>query len=134
MRLQRSAPLPRRIPLRRTGIRPRSKRKQAEIEIRRSDEFRRDRCELAGVRFPCWGPIDRHEIVRRSQDRHASITPEVVIGLCRAHHQLDTHLDDAVELGIRIHAWEWHRADAYERNRLIKDAARKRRASRKQAR
>lgn len=86
-----------------------------------------------GQDAPCWGPIARHEIVRRSQDKHAAVTPEVVIGLCAAHHALDEHRPAAIELGIRIDAssWQWHRADAFERTRLINQAAAWRRKARR---
>jgi hypothetical protein len=40
---------------------------------------------------PCAGPIDVHEVVRRSQDSTAWLNPELCVSLCRAHHDYTHH-------------------------------------------
>jgi len=81
-----------------------SAKKRAEIEARKL--IVRDVCELAGYSV-CSGPIEKHEIVRRSQSSTAATDERLVIGLCTVHHRLDTFKDEAVELGIRIDPDEW---------------------------
>ena len=110
------------------GMKSMSSKKRREIRTRQTIEFQRGTCELAGYRFKCWGRIERHEIVRRSQDSTAALNAAVVIGLCSAHHRLDLHRDEAIRLGIRVSASsdEWHRADAEERAVFIEEAAVKR--------
>ncbi len=62
---------------------------------------RKLRCALAHL-GPCDGPIDTHEIVRRSQMTESAYTDELTIGLCRKHHRLDTYKLTAERIGIRI--------------------------------
>lgn len=129
MSLSRRAPLKRGSkPLARSRLRPVSDRKRQEIAERK--EIVRDSCELAGHEFPCWGPIDKHEIVRRSQNSKAAVTPELVIGLCRNHHELDVSRQVGIALGIRIHGWQWQNATPEEQKQLLNEAAEKRRKAR----
>ena len=50
--------------MKRTRLRPMSAKKRREIKVRQG--IIRDRCELVG-HSTCSGPIEKHEIVRRSQ-------------------------------------------------------------------
>lgn len=58
-------------------------------------------CALAHL-GPCDGPIDTHEIVRRSQLKGAAYLDELTIGLCRLHHGWDTYKLFAEWVGLRI--------------------------------
>lgn len=56
----------------------------------------------------CWGPSDPHEIVRRSASPGSHLKKELVVRICRKHHQIDD--DDpelAQTLGIRIPGWAY---------------------------
>lgn len=58
------------------------------------------------VMGPCFGPINGHEIVKRSQG--GSITdPENVILLCDRHNEwVENFPLDAHRLGLMKHSWE----------------------------
>lgn len=120
MTLHRSGPLKRRTPLARV-----SKAKRAEIRERA--RWKPTVCVLASR--SCRGPIDPHELVRRSQLKGAATDRRLVIGLCRHHHDLDVHKPIAVELGIRIDPHEWRMCGGDpEAEQVLLDAAAERRA------
>lgn len=54
----------------------------------------------------CWGPIDGHEIIKRS--RGGSITDmEIVTTLCRLHNGwVEDHPLSAHRLGLADHSWD----------------------------
>lgn len=64
------------------------------------------RCQLRG-NGPCWGPLDVHEVVRRSQHPGSHLIEELCITLCRRHHDLDESRFVAEGLGIRVPDWEY---------------------------
>lgn len=109
--------------MKRTRLRPLSAKKRREIKVRQG--IIRDRCELVG-HSTCSGPIEKHEIVRRSQSSTAATDERLIIGLCRRHHGLDQFKDTAIELGIRIDPHEWRLADEIGQRRLLHGAERKR--------
>lgn len=113
--------------MKRSPIRRVSKKKRLELAFRKT--IVRDRCELFG-HSRCSGPIDRHEIVRRSQSSTAATDERLIIGLCRRHHGLDEFKDTAVKLGIRIDPHEWRLADEVGQRRLLNAASRKRAVAR----
>lgn len=49
----------------------------------------------------CAGPIDVHEVVRRSQDSTAWLNPDLCISICRAHHDW-THDNPGVAYQIGL--------------------------------
>lgn len=66
------------------------------------DAVRKHVCALAHL-GGCGGPVDTHEIVRRSQMAEAAYMDDVTIGLCRTpHHDWDLHRLFAEWAGIRI--------------------------------
>lgn len=68
------------------------------------DAVRQHRCALAHL-GGCAGPIDTHEIVRRSQMSEAAYMADVIIGLCRRHHGEDEFRLTAERVGIRVPRW-----------------------------
>ena len=91
--------------LRRSSV----KRRAAEItEATREVIAQRD-MGCVGARLidgvPCWGPLDPHHILRRSQG--GSNDPENLVTLCRAHHDwVHGHPDASVDLGLLRRAWD----------------------------
>ena len=67
------------------------------------------RCVLWWHPTPCSGPIDGHEVVRRSCHADAAYDAALIVPLCRAHHDLDGSEPEAVRLGIRVPCWVWER-------------------------
>lgn len=65
-------------------------------------------CELAWL-GRCFGPVDGHEVVRRSKQPGAQWDGRLVIGLCRRHHSKDEMMLEAERLGIRVPGWVWDR-------------------------
>jgi len=51
----------------------------------------------------CWGPLDGHEIRRRSQDPDAWLNLDLIRTVCRAHHDhLHRHPAQAEALGLLV--------------------------------
>lgn len=75
----------------------------AKTVARRPDRaaVRKARCALSHL-GPCAGPVDTHEIVRRSQMAEAAYMDDVTIGACRKHHGLDEYRLTGERIGIRI--------------------------------
>ena len=58
----------------------------------------------------CWGPIDGHEVVKRSRGGSIVDMDNVVL-LCRLHNGLvEDHPLSAHRLGLADHSWEGHDA------------------------
>lgn len=67
-------------------------------------------CVLAGVVFPCRGPLDGHEVVRRGALPGAHLIPELVVTLCRSHHNHVTEYGrDGERWGVCYPSWVWDR-------------------------
>lgn len=99
-------------PERRTPIKPMSDKTVARLPERAAVTAPLVKCEMAW-HSPCDGPIDGHEVVRRSKNIEAQYDPLIVIGVCRfAHHALDLHRDEAERVGMRVPGWVWDR-DGY---------------------
>jgi hypothetical protein len=103
------SPMPsRRVPLRsRTPLPRMSKRRRGELRVRavvREEVLGRDGGCVARDRLPqvdCGGPLDVHELVRRSQWRAGWLVPDNAIVLCRAHHMwCHDHPLEARNLGL----------------------------------
>ena len=63
--------------------------------------------DLVGAPVRCQGPMDVHEVVRRSQNSEAWLTPALCVVLCRAHHSFVTeHPEAAHRLGLVKWSWE----------------------------
>jgi hypothetical protein len=62
--------------------------------------------DLVGVPTRCSGPLDVHEIVRRSQNSKAWLDPEACVLLCRRHHQV---VSENPKLGhmLGLVKWSW---------------------------
>lgn len=86
-------------PERTTRIAPVSDKTKARRPER--DAVRKQVCALAHL-GPCDGPIDTHEIVRRSQMKEAAYMDDVTIGACRKHHKLDEFRLTGERIGIRV--------------------------------
>lgn len=54
----------------------------------------------------CWGGLDMHELVRRSQGGDPT-DPRIIILVCRKHHGLDENKVFAESVGMRIPGWLW---------------------------
>lgn len=84
------------------GPKPISDGKAARRGERQAITAERTRsCVLAHL-GGCDGPIDPHEIVRRSQMKESPYVAELVVGLCRRHHGLDTYRLTGERCGIRV--------------------------------
>lgn len=83
------------------------------------------RCQLRGYAGDCYGPLDVHEVVRRSQHPGAHLDETLCITLCRRHHELDEDRVLAETIGIRVPGWRWER----DGMRAVRDAAALRRAA-----
>ena len=97
-------------PERRTRLRQRSRKRQRQMRLRRrvvAEALLRDGGCVAAALVPeveCWGPLDGHEIRRRSQDPDAWLNLDLIRTVCRAHHSwLHDHPAVAVELGLLVH-------------------------------
>lgn len=86
-------------PERTTRLKPVSDQTAARRPER--EAVRKLTCALSHL-GPCEGPIDTHEIVRRSQMRESAYMDDLTIGLCRKHHRLDEFKLTAERIGIRI--------------------------------
>lgn len=122
-------------PRRRTRLRARSQRTVEQQPTRDqvceqvAAEYRH-RCALArfgwcagpgGMPWRQGGPLDFHEVIRRSQWPGAHLDPRLVIPLCRAHHELDGTLSIAEQHGIRAPRWA---VDQYGLDRVLAELAR----------
>lgn len=106
-------------PKRTTKLNPVSDKTKARRPER--EAVRKQRCAMSHV-GPCEGPIDTHEIVRRSQLKDAAYMDELTIGACRLHHGWDTYKLFAEWVGIRIRP-EFYKQDPQG---TIAEAARRR--------
>lgn len=112
--MKRVGPLKRVTPLRsRSRLRPVSKKRQRENRVRsvvRAEVLERDgNCQARDLipRVACGGPLDVHELVRRSQWRAGILDPSNCLVLCRWHHSYVTeHPELAHELGLSRWSWE----------------------------
>lgn len=93
-----------------------SRRRRRELRARavvREVVLERDggcRGERLVPHVSCAGPVDVHEVVRRSQDALAWLNPDLCIAVCRAHHSwLHDHPQAAREVGLLRWSWE-HRS------------------------
>jgi len=83
--MKRSGPIQRRTPLKRSSS-LKAKRKGLDTDVR-SEVFLRDGGCKGRALIPalsCWGRLDPHHILRRSQG--GQDTPDNLVTLCRAHH------------------------------------------------
>ena len=93
--------------MKRTRIKPRSKKRLAEVEQRRAvvaAVFHRDWfCCQAKTLVPqirCWGELDAHELLSRGRGGDY-LDPENVTTLCRAHHDwCHDHPLEATAVGL----------------------------------
>ena len=78
--------------MRRSRLNPISKKRRSQLAERKQvREFvlaRDNGC--VGAQLVTWvscaGPIDVHEVVRRSQDSTAWLNPDLCVSICRSHH------------------------------------------------
>ena len=97
-----------RTPLaRRTRIAPISAKRRSLLARRsevREIVLDRDGGCVGATRLPdivCAGPVDVHEIVRRSQNANAWLEPDLCVAICRAHHDaVHAHPAQAREAGL----------------------------------
>lgn len=102
----RRTPLTRRTPLARGGTLARgtglTRRRRAVDRSVLADVVRRDGGCVARtivVEVACWGRLDPHHVLRRSQG--GSDDPSNLVTLCRAHHSwVHDNVGDAVALGL----------------------------------
>lgn len=85
-----------------------SKRRAAEItDAARQEIAQRDRGCVGARLVPdvtCWGPMDPHHILRRSQG--GSNDPENLVTLCRAHHDwVHGNPSASNDLGLLRRSW-----------------------------
>ena len=83
--MKRSGPIQRRTPLKRST--PKQKRRRGIDPETRTAVFLRDKgCKGKEVilDLPCWGRLDPHHILRKSQG--GQNTADNLVTLCRAHH------------------------------------------------
>jgi hypothetical protein len=122
-------------PVKRTPIKPRSKKRASEQTARRTlcaavlDAYA-GRCALSHL-GGCNGPTGRpwthgdglefHEVIRRSQLAGSHLNPFLVIPLCRGHHNMDSNLSEAQTLGLRAPRWAY---DQYGQDAVIAELAR----------
>ena len=97
--------------MKRTPLRRISRKRARQLAERahvRQTVLERDVCCRGLAVLPeiiCSGPLDVHEIVRRSQDSSAWLNPDLCLLICRAHHRwLHDNPADAVRLGWLLHA------------------------------
>lgn len=121
--------------VKRSRLASRSPKRVAEAEAREAlrvavSRAHGDRCALAptgrcrNVYGDPWRPqdaLDPHEVVRRSQRPGSHLERNVVIPLCRWHHDQDRHLPEAQALGIRAPGWT---VDQYGLDRVLAELAR----------
>lgn len=72
--------------------------------------------------------FDGHEIVNRSQYLRPHLVLDLVVTLCRRHHNwVTTHSDDAEPLGVHFPGWAWKRDPVvgYQWSRAAQEAARR---------
>jgi len=115
--MKRSGPLKRSTPLQRkqamarhpTALRRSSgKRRGSPVSTETREQITdRDR-GCVGARLvteiACWGPLDPHHILRRSQG--GTNDPDNLVTLCRAHHDwVHAHPARSVDLGLLRRAW-----------------------------
>jgi 5-methylcytosine-specific restriction endonuclease McrA len=98
--MKRSGPIKRRTPLKRSsGLK--QKRKGLASDVR-SEVFLRDKGCRGRALIPdlsCWGKLDPHHILRRSQG--GQDTPENLVTLCRAHHDwVHAYPESSRQLGL----------------------------------
>jgi len=63
--------------------------------------------DLVGAPRYCSDILDAHEIVQRSVRPSAWLEPDLVVCLCRAHHQwIDGHEPAARRLGLLADSWQ----------------------------
>lgn len=97
----------------RPPIRPVSAKRRREQKLRRAVvaevRLRDGGCRARGVlEHECSGPLDVHELVRRSQWRGGYLVADNAVTLCRtAHDYVTLHPHEAVELGLA--KWSWQR-------------------------
>jgi 5-methylcytosine-specific restriction endonuclease McrA len=98
--MKRSGPLERRTPLRRT-TKLKAKRRGIAPGLR-GEVFLRDGGCRGRPLIPdvaCWGRLDPHHILRRSQG--GQDTPANLVTLCRAHHDwVHAHPEQSRTLGL----------------------------------
>ena len=104
----------------RSTLKPVSDRVRARQPERRAITARRTVCAFSHIGGCSSGPVDTHEMVRRSQKAESAYMPDLCIGLCRFHHGWDVHRLFAERVGIRIPEWVY---DADPR-RAVDEAAR----------
>ena len=59
--------------------------------------------------FParCAGPLDAHEIVQRSVRPGAWLEPDLIVSLCRAHHDfVSNYPAEAMRIGLLANSWD----------------------------
>ena len=100
--LKRGAPLRSNQPLKRTTrLRPGKRSRGVPADIRTTVALRDGGC-VARTAIPsvaCWGRLDPHHVLRRSQG--GPDTPDNLVTLCRAHHEyVHGHPAEARALGF----------------------------------
>jgi hypothetical protein len=95
------------------GLRQRSKKREAEEELRREvcrKVRRRDRvCQAKAVvpKVYCGGPLDVHEVIPRSAWAKGYLDESNCLLVCRNHHDwIGDHPDDAHDFGLHGYSWE----------------------------
>jgi hypothetical protein len=113
---------------RRTRLKARSPKRQAEAEGRRAITSKLAGCELRNVIERCAGPLDGHELVARGTRPGSHMEAELVVGLCRRHHELVTGAPPFAEsVGARITSWAYEKWGAV----VLEEAARRREVARR---
>jgi len=67
------------------------------------------RCALWWHETPCRGPLDGHEVVRRGHYPDGPYDDQVVVVVCRGHHEIDDRRVESVRVGLRVEAGIWTR-------------------------
>lgn len=104
--------------MRRTRLNPRSKKRTAEnIERARLMEEKfgpreewccklRNDALAIGVLGPCFGPVNGHEILKRSRGGSILDMQNVVL-LCNGHNEsVESHPTESARMGLAQHSWE----------------------------
>ncbi len=105
--------------MKRSRLRPVSKRREREIAERRvmlEENFGpRDtwqcwvshRPAMALIMGGCYGAVNGHEIVKRSQWRDGILEPKNILMLCNLHNEfVEREPDIAHKFGLMKHRWE----------------------------
>lgn len=90
----------------------RQKQQRQEDDVKRQ-AIVRDRGCVAKTRVPevaCWGPLDKHELIKRSAWPKGALVLDNVVIVCRRHHEwIEEDFERAVERGLAQHSWEMRR-------------------------